>query len=112
MGVAGLLVEQDGRAGDHARLVVVVRNHVEELSVAVCRCAAVAEESFVHLVAIDRERLVLGAICSEPAAVLVDVLVAGWLIHIPDAAIASVLCVECRCLRRSLGVPAQCHLHK
>ena len=92
-------VEEDGRLWHRACFMVVVRDHVQEFSVAVFGCAAVAEEGLFDLVTIDGEGLVLGAVCAETAAVLIDVLVAGRLIHIPDAAIAVVFGVNGYCGR-------------
>ena len=94
MGVAGLLVEQDCRAGNHTSLVIIIRDHVKQFLVTVRRCAAVAEEGLFDLIAIDGERLMLGAIRPQSAAVFIDVFIAGGLIHVPDAAIARIFDIK------------------
>ena len=68
---------------------------MHEPSVVVRGCPTVAEKSLLYLIAIDGERFVLGAVRSQSSAVLIDVLVAGRLIHIPDAAVAGVSAVDC-----------------
>jgi hypothetical protein len=76
------------------RFVVVVRHHVQQPPVAVGRGAAVTEKRLVNLGAVHGKRLMLGAVRTEAAAVLVGVLVARGLVGVPDAAITVGLPVE------------------
>ncbi len=89
-----LLVQQYGRTGNGFGCVVEVRNHMQKLSVIVRRCAAIAEESLVRLRAIDGKGFVFRAVRSKPATVLVDILVARGLVHVPNATIPIGLLVQ------------------
>jgi hypothetical protein len=80
---------------------------MEQLSIAVGCRAAVAEKGFFNLIAIDGERLMIGAVRSESAAVFINVFVAGRLIHVPDAAIARVFGIERQDGSRCLGISAE-----
>ncbi|MBA7713097.1 hypothetical protein ES703_122095 [subsurface metagenome] len=95
MGIAGLFVKKYSRPRHHPRPVVIIRDYMQQLSVTICGCSAVTEKSLIDLIAIDGKRFVLGAVRPKSSAVLIDVLVAGRLIHIPDTAIAGISAVDC-----------------
>ena len=65
-----------------------IGHHVQQMLIAVLHRPAVTEKGSVDVLAINRKRLVLGAVRPHPAAVLVDILIAGRLIHVPDAAVS------------------------
>lgn len=87
--VVGLLVEQDSRPRDLARLMVVIREHMQQPILAL-RPSAVTEEGFIRLLRINGDRDMLLRVCSQSAGILELVLVAGGLIRVPDAAEAVV----------------------
>ena len=78
--------EQTLRAGA-LRGVIEVRDHVNQLAVAVLGGTAVTEKGLVDFFAINGEGLVLCAISSQAPAVFVDVFIVGGLVHVPDAAV-------------------------
>ena len=94
VGVVGLLVQQDGGSGHGAGGVVVVREHVDQVGVALVGGAAVGEERLVRFLSVPRVGNVVGAVGAHAAAVLVDVLIARGLVHVPDPAVAVVLLVD------------------
>jgi hypothetical protein len=85
--------------------VIEVGDHVQQLTVAVLGSSAIAKERPVDLLAVDRKGAMLGTVRTESAAVLVDVLVIGRLVHVPDAAVSIVLGVK----RYWLGSLAKLH---
>jgi hypothetical protein len=92
--VGRFFIQQEGRTRDGLALVVEVRDHVQELAGILLRRAAIAEKGLFHRGRIDRERLVHVAVGAQASAVLVGILIAGGLIHIPDAAITVGFLVE------------------
>ena len=75
-------------------------NHVKQLPIVIFLCASITEERFVDLFAVNRERTMFGAIGPQATTVLVDVLVIGGLIHVPDTAIPIRLLIQrdARCI--------------
>lgn len=94
MCVAGLLVEEDRGPRHGSGLMVVVRDHVEQLS-AVLRRAAVNEESLIRCFRVNGDGDVLLGVSGEPAAVFVGVPVFRGLVHVPDATVAGVALQGC-----------------
>jgi hypothetical protein len=86
---------------------IIVRHHVYQAEIVCLRHASIAEEGFVDGVAIDRERLMFGAIGAQATAVLVFVNRLQRLIHVLNATIAIILRVECDAVLRKRGRSSQ-----
>ena len=105
--VAGLFIQKNSGTRDELFFMIVVRHHVYQTAIVCLGRTAIAEEGFVDGVAIDRKWLMFGAIGAQTAAVLVFVNRLQWLVHVPNAAIAIVLRVECDVIFRKRGRSSQ-----
>lgn len=110
--VAGLFIQKDSGTRDDLFFMVVVIHHVYQAAIVCLGRAAIAEEGFVDGVATDRKRLMFGAIGAQAAAVLVFVNRLQRLVHVPNAAIAIVLRVECDAILRKRGRGSQENSHR
>lgn len=96
MGVATIFVKENGWARHLAGHMVEVRDHVQQLVLAmvlvgrhkVLDCTAPAEESLVDLGPVDGKGATLVGIGTKAAAVFVDIVVMRRRLAMPDAAVA------------------------
>ena len=89
--VVGLFVEQLGGTWNHASSVIKVAHHVQQfpltLAVLEVRGATITEERLILRGNIDSDRGLLLRVGSESPRILVNVLIAGGFVKIPDARI-------------------------
>ena len=73
---------------------VVVEILSRVFQVRVLRGPTIAEEGLVDFRTVNGERAMLGAVGAESAAVFVDEFITGWLVEVPNAAVAGVFLVK------------------
>src|SRR5688572_21962178 len=94
VGIVCVLIQQQRWLGDSARFVIEIGDEVQQLLILVGRCAAIAEEGLFDFGHVNSERMMVVAVSSQSAAVLVLILVTGRADLVPDAAIAVRFLIE------------------